>query len=589
MAGERARFSSFEADLETGELFQNGVKLPLQEKPFQILALLLQSPGELITREEIASKVWPGVFVENDLCLNTAVRRLRAVLEKAVPATDLIETVGSRGYRLRAQVNIQPAHASQSRNHEGLRLAVLPFVNLNEDPRDHSCEGLTAQMIVQLGRAYKSLSVISPVTSFYFTGKTKSLAQITQRLRADYVLQGTVWRLSPQLRISARLTRCADQCCVWSDSFVRQDRDIFQVQDEIARSISHELMQALPEVPSLPACLMSKPAVYDKYLKARFFSYKFVQSSFEKATKLFEQVIEEDPNFAPAYAALAQMLTAAVTYGGPPHQLFYDRIEDLAHRALQMSEDLGEAHCALGWTKLWRMDPTEGERSFRRAIEINPSLPVPHIGLGHLLTAVHRHDEAIAAGKRACELDPLSPVPHSMLGLHLYAAGKLDEATACEEEALEIDPGFCPAHAMLGFINHEMGEMDRAVLSLQRAVQHGPDTPLMKCFLARELASAGRAEEARQILNEILDLRKTNCIPATTVAFIYHALGEHEQAWEWLETAIRELDPWQFGIAVDPRYRCFWNNDDRFLNLLRRYDFPMVIIEPFVSRACFAR
>ena len=404
-----------------------------------------------------------------------------------------------------------------------------------------------------------------------------------QRLRADYVLQGTVWRTSPQLRISARLVRSADQCCVWSDSFVRQDTDIFRVLDEITRSISHELAQALPEPPSSPAHLTTTLAAYETYLKARFFSHNFVQSSFEKATKLFEQVMAEDSNFAPAYAALAQMLTAAVTYGGPPHQVFYDRIEQLANRALQISEDLGEAHCALGWTKLRRMDPAAGERSFRRAIQIDPSLPVPYIGLGHLLTAIHRHEEAIAAGKRACELDPLSPLPHAMLGLHLYCAGRLDQAIPCEEEALEIDPGFCPAHGMLGFIYHEMGYMDRAVQSLQAAVQHGPDTPLMKCFLARELASAGRTEEATKILSEILELRKTSCIPATSVAFIHDALGEREQAWAWLETALRELDPWRFGIAVDPRYRCFWD-DDRFLNLLRQFNLPTTIIEPFMSR-----
>ena len=166
MAGERARFSFFEADLETGELFQNGIKLPLQEKPFQILALLLRSPGHLITREEIAAKVSPGVVVENDLCLNTAMRRLRAVLEKAAPTGDLIETVGSRGYRLRAEVKLQSAHAFSGATQNGFRLAVLPFVNLSENAHDHFCEGLTAQMIVQLGRTYKSLSVVSPVTSF---------------------------------------------------------------------------------------------------------------------------------------------------------------------------------------------------------------------------------------------------------------------------------------------------------------------------------------------------------------------------------------------------------------------------------------
>jgi TolB-like protein/tetratricopeptide (TPR) repeat protein len=575
IGGLRVQFGSFEADLSAGELFHKNKRLVIQEKPFAILALLLHAPQQLVARQEIIAKVWPDVFVENDLSLNTAIHRLRTVLAKADPRADLIETVGRRGYRLRVTAKFPVASAAEVAPVDStLRLAVLPFSNLNAETRDHFSEGLTAQMIVQLGHAYKRISVISPITSLYFANTAKSLPHIADRLRADYVLLGTALRASPQLRITARLIRTADQCCVWSEGYLRHDGDIFAVQDEITRSIAHSLLQTLPEPMLARAHTTTSPEIYRTYLKARLFSYKFVQSSFKKATELFERVIEEDPDFAPAYGALAQMLTAAVTYGGPPHLWFYERINALANQALEFCEEIADAHAALGWLHLWHMRCAEGERSFQRAAEINPSNPLPYIGLGHVYSTIRRHEEAVAAGQRACELDPLSPLTHAMLGWHFYNAGRFDQALTCEQTAIEIDSSFCPGHAMLGFLYHELGDLPQAVRALRCAVQHGPDTPLMSAFLARELAAAGETGEATKMLQDLLELRKTNCLPATSIAFIYDALGQPEQAWIWLHKAVRELDPWRFGFVVDPRYKGFWK-DSRFPGLLREAGFSL--------------
>jgi TolB-like protein/cytochrome c-type biogenesis protein CcmH/NrfG len=571
---QRVQFGGFEADLATGELFHNGDRLFLQEKPFQILALLLSSPGQFVTRQEIVAQVWPDVFVENDLSLNTAVRRLRAVLEKADPKTDFIETVGSRGYRLRVQVKFPTAPAGEiAPVRDRLRLAVLPFTNLTEEARDHFCEGLTAQMIVQLGHACKGIYVISPISSFHFGGGRQSLSQIAQRLRADYVLVGTVSRVSPQLRVTGRLIRAADQCCLWSESFTRQDRDIFQVQDEITRSISQGLRQTLPEPRAAQPHMTTTPEVYATYLKARFFSYKFTQSSFEKATKLLEQVIAEDADFAPAYAALAHMLTAAVSFGGPPHQVFYRRIEMLANRALELCQDIAEADSALGFLRLQQADWAACERAFLRAQEINPSYSLAYVGSSLVFSAKGRHQQAISTGKQACDLDPVSPTAHMMLGYALYRAGEQQEALESELKALEIDPGFCPAHGMLGFIYHEMGKLHESVVSLRAAVKYAPDVYVMQCLLAWGLASAGEREEAARMLCELLEVRKTNCLPAVNIALIYTALGQREQAWTWLEMAMLELDPWRMHIAVEPRFKCFWS-DPRFPHLLRELGFP---------------
>lgn len=564
----RARFGPFEADLQTGELFLYSKKLTLQEKPFEILALLLQQPGELVTREKISSTVWPDVFVERDHCLNTAVRRLRAVLEKAYPSEQLIETVGHRGYRLLADVKLSPTLAATIAHADHRpRLVVLPFESLNDSAPDHFADGLTAQMIVQLGRLCKGISIVAPVSSLHFKGTAKSPQQITKELHVDYLLGGSVWRVPPRLRITARLIRTADESCVWSESYARDETEIFRLQEDITRAIARGLLQALPEPSALPDSLMTLPAIYETYLKARLFSFKFLQTSFQTAIQLFEQVITEDPNFAPAYAALAHMLTAAVTFGGPPHRVFYERIEKLAEKALASSDRLPEAHCALGWSKAWQTDWPFAEKEFLRALEINPNFSLGYIGYADLLSSLGRHEEAIAAGKHASQLDPLSPIVHTMVGIDLYFSGRLPEAIECQRRAIEIDPGFCPAHATLGWIYQEMGDLNRAVRCLRTAAENGPDTPLMRCFLATSLAVAEETQEATHILREMLKLRQTNCLPATSIALIYAALGQQEQAWSWLMTAMQEMDPWRCSMAVNPRFRFFWK-DPRFAGLL---------------------
>jgi len=244
----RVRFGSFEVDLATGELFHARDRLSLQEKPFQILSLLLQSPGRLITRQEISSKVWSGVFVENNLCLNTAIRRLRTVLEKSDPTCKLIETVGRRGYRLCANVVLSRDGAPALVEPDGApRLAVLPFINLNDKSERHFVDGFTEEMIVQLGRFFKHVRVISPTPLIDLRRPAKLLRQISKELKIDYVLSGSVWRIPPLLRVTAKLIGTTDQRCLWSESYTRHEIEIFRLQAKITHDITLGLFQALPK------------------------------------------------------------------------------------------------------------------------------------------------------------------------------------------------------------------------------------------------------------------------------------------------------------------------------------------------------
>lgn len=638
-AGEshpRIRFHSFELDLRTRELRKRGVKLKLRGHPIDLLALLLECPGELVTRETLHQKLWPGnTFVDFEHILNNSVNRLREALGDKAGAPRFIETLPGLGYRFIAPVEfvgppgaavqgqaagssrgnglswevedgqsgrgregarvngqaIEPqaaAFASAERQaphhhlhgansspaHAGVRIAVLPFTNVDGETRDHFGEGLAAQITVQLGRACKGLSVVFPVSSLHFAGTAKSIPNIAQELKADYLLAGTVWRVPPRLRICAQLIRADDQCCTWGESYTRQDTDVFAVVDEITRSISGALLQTLTASGEPQACLTTTPAIYATYLKARFFSYQFKQSSFEKAVQLFEQVIAEDPHFAPAQAALAHMLAAAVTYAGAPPRVLYERIESLACQALAGWGEIAEAHSALATSKLWQADWAAAESGFLRAVEVNPSFSHSYIGQAHLLAARGCPEKAVQVVKRACELDPLSPVAHSMRGYMQYCNQDLAGAHQGARNALEIEPEFAPAHEILSVVYAAMHRPKEAVCSAREGVRCAPDSAVPRCHLGRALAAAGEREEATRILNELLDLRKTICVPATLLAAVYSALGQREQMWQWLETAEAELDPWRIHILANPVFSPV-RDDVRFQDLLYRMGLPL--------------
>ncbi|MGO9325294.1 MAG: winged helix-turn-helix domain-containing protein [Terracidiphilus sp.] len=590
-------FKGFELNLLTRELYRHGLKVRLHGQPVEVLSILVACPGELVTRETLRKALWPkDTFVDFEHSLNSTINRLRDALGDDADRPRFIETIPRLGYRFIAPISTATSFGSSTSSkpqetvtalveetavprqlvdrsgiqvETRIRLAVLPFTNLGDEPQDHLSDGLSTQMIVELGRVYKKLNVIGPVSSLYFIGTIPSFPRIARELGANYLLIGTVWRVPPRLRVFAQLIRAEDQCSVWSESYTRQDTDILAILDLITRDISRGLAQALPKPGVTGAYLETTSGTYEKYLRARFYSFKFDRSSFEKAVSLFEQVICENPNFAPAHATLALMLTAAMTFGGLPPQLFYKRVEQHLSKALDLEEENAEAQAALGYLRTAQADWPSAESGFLRALDINPSLSGAHIGCSQLFSALGRDEEAIRTGRRACELEPLSPIMHTVLGFSQYRAGQLPEAVESIERAIEIEPGFGPANVTLGFVYETMGEEDKALRVTRNAVEHAQDTPLMQCALARSLAIAGRTDEAVHLLGEILQVRRTNCLPATWIALIYAALWDQEQAWAWLKTAMHEQDPWRVFLRADPRFK-FFAGDARFPELLKQ-------------------
>jgi TolB-like protein len=237
------RFGEFAADLTTGELFKHGVKVPLQDKPFQILSFLLQRPHQLVPRQEIIRNTWPHTFVEGDLCLNVAMRRLRSALQDDVSHARFIETVGSHGYRFIAAVHGLHAHGL-SADSDRPRLAVLPLKQLMGPEPPCFCSTLTEVLITQLRRLNPPFVVVSPEFTSERTHKIQGTLDLCQRAKADYALVGSVSETGNKLRVTVRLLSCEAQACVWAESYINEGEDFFAMQEEIARNIASVLAQS---------------------------------------------------------------------------------------------------------------------------------------------------------------------------------------------------------------------------------------------------------------------------------------------------------------------------------------------------------
>lgn len=561
----RVRFAEYEADLRSGEVFRNGVQVPLQEKPFQILRLLLLANGEVVDREHIYAAVWPDTHVEASLSLNTAMRKLRTALRDEARNPQLIETVDS-GYRLLVEPRFLPVPRTVR-----TRLAVAPLENLGSEDQEYLAEGMTEEMISHLGRTHKDISIIAPFSMLCYKRLRRTIAEIAHDMRADYVLAGSVLLRSNNVQVMAKLVRSKDQACIWSESYTRNADDLFQIQDEITGRIAEAILSVLhvPEIRSI-----TDRWTHEKYLKGCFFANKWSEPGFRKAIELFQQTIEEDPGFAPAHAALAKLYMGMGAQGVLPPSAINDLAQQAATRALSLDPGLADAITALGWSQLFfHGDWHSAERSFSRSMNINPSATHAYEGYAHLLVAVRRFDEAIEVAHRACELDPLSPFAGNLLACTYYFVRRFEEARTHILSCLEANPGFPIAYATLGWVCQALGETGNSVEAHRNSVQHNGGSPAMLADLARALALDGHAEEAQRTLDQAIAAREKMYVPPYWIAQACVGLGQHDAALDWLEKGIDERCGWRVFYGVDPKLEAVASHE-RFRTMLDRIGFP---------------
>src|SRR5581483_9011508 len=376
------RFGPFEANLDICELRKQGLKIRLSDQAFQILAMLLESPGVVVTRQELQSRLWPGqTYVDFEHGLNKAVNRLREALNDSWTTPRFIETVARRGYRFIAPVTGSEALTEGRRSPASrMRLVVLPFENLSGDPEhEYFVDGLTEEMISTLGRVNPDrLGIIARTSSMQYKRTQKSIDEISKELHTEYILEGSVRKTETRIRITAQLIHARDQTHLWAESYNRELADILQVQNDVAERVASaltvELLQDGTRIePAIP------PDAYEAYLRGRFFWNKGTDVDAKMAIEWFQKAIDLHPKYALAYSGMADCYGRLAWYGALPPRVASPRAKIAAMQALQIDDRLGEAHTSLALVCFWyEWNWLEAEHEFRCAIELKPNYAQAH-------------------------------------------------------------------------------------------------------------------------------------------------------------------------------------------------------------------
>ena len=457
-------------------------------------------------------------------------------------------------------------------------LAVLPLVNLSGNPdQEYFADGMTDQLITDLAKI-SALKVISRTSVMQYKGARKPLPQIAQELGVDAVVEGSVQRSGDRVRISAQLIDARADQHLWARSYERDLRDVMVLQDEVAQAIANELKIELASRGQvrLASSRPVDPEAYEAYLKGHYHSSKRTEKELKKSIDYFQQAIKKDPNYAPAYAGMADAYALMGFRGNLPSNEALPRGKAAALKAVELDDSLAEAHASLAFiaeTHEW--DWPTAEREYKRALELNPGYAAGHNRYAGYLMYVGRFEEGIAEARRARDLDPLSlPVNNALAG-RLLVAGRVDEALEQLHKTLEMDPHFASAHQTLGWAYLNMGKHDEAIQEFQQALGlSGTDDTDHVLDLGFAYAAVGRREEARRILAKLKKLHEQGLVPSGSIAILYGALGELDEAFAWLEKAYEERDPELTYMKVPNRRFEPLRHDPRFQDLLHRMGLP---------------
>ena len=619
------RFGPFEADLHAGELRKQGMKVKLQEKPFQVLALLLERPGELATREELRQQLWPAdTFVDFDHSVGTAVAKLRQAVGDSAHNPRFVETVSSRGYRFIAPVtevfptpakskvladqplelgsgelrtsnrlrgslggalvglitgavlvalvlglDIGGARVSlfRSSNPTVRSLAVLPLENLSGDPaQDYFADGMTESFIGNLAQI-RALKVISRTSIMRYKGSRKSLPDIAHELNVDAVIEGTVQRSGGRVRVTAVLIHAATDTHLWAREYERDLTDVLKLQSEVARAVADEIRIHLTadERARLTSARSVDPQAHEAYLLGRHHLSKLNEQDLKQAIGYFERAIQLAPDFAAAYAGLSDAWVQLGVAGADLKEV-ESPSRAAALKAIALDAQLAEAHISLGNIRLlYDWDWAGAEHELRHAVEIDPGGLDPHVHYGHLLMHLGRRNEAIAEGRIAAQLDPLSSTTQSALGRFLYRARKYGEALPHLQRAVELEPRSAQAHFRLGDLYAQLGRFDDAVTAYRRVGELSTKGEDSHAEIARVYALMGRTNDARQMISGVNS-------PAVSVAAVYAALGDRDEAFKILQKAVGERQG-LVALKEDPPFESL-HSDSRWKVLLGRMNFP---------------
>ena len=630
----RLRFGAFELDLRAGELRKHGLRIRLQEQPLQVLAMLLEHPSEVVTREELQKRLWPAdTFVDFDHGLNKAISKIREALGDSAESPRYVETVARRGYRFLAEVktadtppatnqepSLPPAPARVRENSDAAAdiatprpivrsvariasvlaillaisffaawklhswkrpspivrsLAVLPLESLSSDAsQDYFADGMTDELISDLGQI-RALRVISRTSVMAYKHARKPLPQIARELNVDAVVEGTVLRSGDQVRITAQLIEASSDEHLWSQSYEGELRDTLALQNQVARTIADQIRINLnaQEQAALKNVRVVNPEAYESYLKGRYFWNRRTADGLKVALAYFNQAIDEDPKYAEPYSGLADTyaLLGDWQYAAMTAKEALPKAKAAAIKALELDSALGEAHNSLAFClDGFDWDFDSAGKEFQRAIELNPGYATAHHWYAWHLTLLGRYDEAIVEMRKAENLDPLSIIINADLAELLVLAHSYDESILQSRKTIQMDPNFALAHNQLGQAYLQKQMDNEAIGELQKGVQLSAGSPTCIANLARAYAASGKRSEAVKLLTDLRKRSNASYSHASEIAVIYTALGDNNQAMTWLEKGYEER--FNPGVLLRPGFDPL-RSDPRFQNLLRRIGF----------------
>jgi TolB-like protein/DNA-binding winged helix-turn-helix (wHTH) protein/Tfp pilus assembly protein PilF len=622
------RFGIFEVDLQAGELRRRGLKVQLQQQPFQILAMLLECPGEVVTREEIQKRLWPtDTFVDFDRGLNRATNRLRESIGDEAGNPRFIETLPRRGYRFighiekldggrntaelvsgqddavftnrrrhlpsfgRARPRIGFAIAIiilgllalaawffflRPRDGAIQSVAVLPFINASADSNaEYLSDGITESLINNLSQL-PNLRVMARSTVFRYKGKDIDPQKIGNDLHVQAVLSGRLLQQGNVLVIQAELMDVKTGTQVWGGQFNRSVEDVLALQYDLSSEMAEKLRLKLTgdEKQRLAKRYTEDAEAYQFYLKGRYYWNKRSPEGTRKAVSYFQQAIDKDPSYALAYAGLADAYTYLSFFNLAPPRDAMPRAKAAAMKALEIDEHLAEAHISLGYISFaYDWDWSAAGKHFDQALALNPTLTRTHNFYPLYLSSRGMAQQALAVAKAALDLDPASPSVSHYLALQLYMARQFDQAIEQCHKTLDLDPNFAIAYQVLGqaYLAEGMNREAEPVLEKYSALSQGGADSL--ALLGYSHARLGERNQALRTIEELKATSKKSYVPAFYFAMIYAALEDKDQAFMQLEKGYDE----RFTRFAYLKLEALWDplrSDERFSDLVRRVGIP---------------
>jgi TolB-like protein/DNA-binding winged helix-turn-helix (wHTH) protein len=648
-SSRKIRTGLFEIDLASGQMHKNGRRVPLQEQPFRVLAMLLERPGEAVTRQELQARLWPAdTYVGFDEGLNTAIRKLRTAFGDSASNPRFIETLARRGYRFIAPLSApstesgfygnnvvvdpepprqdeqpantpdQPSISAEVRRwpwktgvaaalalalvvavtaylvlthtspgpQKRTMLAVLPFQNLSNDPRqEYFSDGLTEETITDLGQlSPEHLGVIARTSAMAYKHTGKSVSQIGHELGVDYILEGSVRREGGKARVSAQLIRVSDQTHLWAQNYDRDLQDLLDVQNDLGKAIAERVRANLTPQRQIELSRkhMVNPEAYDLYLKGRFYWNQRTPDAIKESIGYFQQATARDSNFALAYAGLADAYNISNIIGPVSPRESFPQAKAAAMRAISLDPSLAEAHAALGMEKShYEFDFPGAETEFLKAIEVNPNSTYAHLFYSNcFLMPMGRQTQAIAENEMALQLDPLSLPINNFMGMTYIFAADYGKAYRQFQYTIAMDPSFPLAHEYFGWLLTTMGRYEEAIKEDEKSevlVGASPEEAAAKAtIMLRALESGGEKGFWQKHLDLDLVAMKQpgSYVPSSTLAADYALAGENDKAFAWLDKAYDEREGQSLTLLkVDPSFKNL-RSDPRFSALLQKIGLP---------------